>query len=140
MKAFWKDFLLRGLLAAAGGPVILAIIYAILGQSGAIQSLAPAAVSTGILTITLMAFVAAGITAIYQVEQLALPCAIAIHAVVLYLDYLMIYLTNDWIPKNLSAIGVFTAVFAAGFALVWLLIYCHIRAKTNKLNRRVSNR
>ena len=33
MKKFWKEFLLRGLVAAAGGPVVLAIIYGILGAT-----------------------------------------------------------------------------------------------------------
>jgi len=122
------------LVAAAGGPVILAVIYGILGMTGTVHSLTPQEVCTGILTITLMAFTAAGITMVYQVEQLPLICAILIHAGVLYLDYLMIYLLNNWIPKDLTAIGIFTAIFAAGYALVWLIIYATIRSKTNKLN------
>jgi len=134
MKKHMLEFLHRGLVAAAGGPVILAVIYGILGMTGTVHSLTPQEVCTGILTITLMAFTAAGITMVYQVEQLPLICAILIHAGVLYLDYLMIYLLNNWIPKDLTAIGIFTAIFAAGYALVWLIIYATIRSKTNKLN------
>ena len=79
MKNFWKEFLFRGLLAAAGGPVVLAIIYGILGATDAVTQLAPSEVCLGILTITLLAFVAAGMTAIYQVEQLPLPMMILLH-------------------------------------------------------------
>ena len=134
MKKHMLEFLHRGLVAAAGGPVILAVIYGILGMTGTVHSLTPQEVCTGILTITLMAFIAAGITMVYQVEQLPLICAILIHAGVLYLDYLMIYLLNNWIPKDLTSIGIFTAIFAAGYALVCLIIYATIRSKTKKLN------
>ena len=136
-KQFWKDFLHRGLLAAAGGPVILAIIYGILGAFGTVSSLSPAEVCTGILSITLMAFIAAGITAVYQMEQLPLPGAIAIHAAVLYLDYLIMYLLNRWIPRDLSALGLFTAIFFGGFALVWLIIYQFIKRDTEQVNRKM---
>ena len=136
-KQFWKDFLHRGLLAAAGGPVILAIIYGILGATGTVTSLSPSEVCTGILSITLMAFIAAGITAVYQMEQLPLPGAIAIHAVVLYLDYLIMYLLNRWIPRDLTALGIFTAIFFGGFALVWLIIYQFVKRDTERVNRRM---
>ena len=136
-KQFWKEFLHRGLLAAAGGPVILAIIYGILGATGTVTSLSPSEVCTGILSITLMAFIAAGITAVYQMEQLPLPGAIAIHAVVLYLDYLIMYLLNRWIPRNLTALGLFTAIFFGGFALVWLIIYQFVKRDTERVNRKM---
>ena len=100
MKKYVLEFMHRGLLAAAGGPVILAIIYGILGATGAVTAFAPGEVCLGFLSITLMAFIAAGITMIYLVEQVPLIWAILIHAGVLYLDYLIMYLLNSWIPKN----------------------------------------
>ena len=139
-KQFLKDFLLRGLTAAAGGPVVLSIIYAILGHNGTIESLSPAEVSTGVLSITLMAFIAGGITAVYQVEQLPLPMAIASHGAVLYLDYLLMYLLNNWIPRNGSAIGFFTAVFAAGFAAVWVIIWLVNRMSAKHINQKMQDR
>ena len=125
-------------MAAAGGPLILAIIYGVLGITDTVQSLTPGEVSIGIFTITVMAFIAAGITMIYQVESLPLPMAILIHAGVLYLDYLMIYLLNNWLPGD--AIGIFTLIFFAGYALVWLVIYLCIRANTKKLNEKMKAR
>lgn len=135
MKQYIKQFCLRGLTAAAGGPVVLAIIYGILGKCGVIESLPPGEVTLGILSITLMAFIAAGITVVYTVEQLPLPMAFLIHGGVLYVDYLLMYLLNDWIPK--SGIGIFTLIFGLGYAAVWLVIYLSIRIKTAQINKKL---
>ena len=135
MRRFLTEFLKRGLIASAGGPVILAIIYGILGKTGVITSLSPHEVCIGILTITLMAFIAAGITAIYQTERLPLISAILIHGGILYFDYLVMYLLNNWIQRNLTAIGIFTVIFIIAFALIWVVIYLVIRTKTDQLNR-----
>ena len=135
MKKYILEFVKRGLMAATGGPVVLAIIYGILGATGVVTVFAAGEVCLGILSITLMAFIAAGITMIYQVEQLPLISAILIHAGVLYLDYLIMYLLNSWLPRN--AIGMFSVIFFAGFALVWVVIWLCIRAKTKKLNEKM---
>lgn len=50
MKQFWKEFLIRGLVSCGFGPVILAIIYGILGATGTVNSLAPMEVFNGIST------------------------------------------------------------------------------------------
>ena len=135
MKQYIKQFCLRGLTAAAGGPVVLAIIYGILGKGGVIESLPPGEVTLGILSITLMAFIAAGITVVYTVEQHPLPMAILIHGGVLYVDYLLMYLLNDWIPKG--GIGIFTLIFGLGYAAVWLVIYLSIRIKAAQINKKL---
>ena len=114
MKKFWKEFLLRGLLCAAGGPVVLAIIYGILGATGAAETLSPKDVCMGILTITLLAFTAAGMTAIYQMEQLPLPTMILLHGGALYIAYILTYLLNGWILNQLKPILIFTGIFIAG--------------------------
>jgi hypothetical protein len=138
MKKYVLEFVKRGLMAASGGPLILAMIYGALGVTNAVAALAPGDVCLGIFSITVMAFIAAGITMIYQVESLPLPMAILIHAGVLYLDYLLVYLLNSWLPGN--AIGLFTVFFFTGYALVWLVIYLCIRAKTKKLNEKMKMR
>ena len=94
MKKLWKEFLLRGLLCASGGPIVLAIIYSILGATGTVEYFTPREVYTGILTITLLAFTAAGMTAIYQMEQLPLPIMILLHGGVLYIAYILTYHIN----------------------------------------------
>ncbi len=135
MKKFWKEFLFRGLLCAAGGPLVLAIIYGILGATGAVEYFSPAEVCKGILTITLLAFVVAGTTAIYQMEQLPLPTMILLHGGALYIAYILTYLINGWLLGQLVPILVFTGIFIAGYALIWLIVYRVEKAKADKLNK-----
>ena len=135
MKTFWKNFLLRGLICAAGGPLILAIIYGILGATGAVESFSPREVCVGIISISLLAFIAAGMTAIYQAEQLPLLTQILLHGGALYLVYILTYLLNGWLQSSLVPILVFTGIFLVGYALVWLIIYLVEKSKADKLNR-----
>ena len=133
MKAFFKEFFKRGFISAWGGPFVLAIIYLIVGKIENIETISVNEVSLGIISITIMAFTAGGITAIYQSEKLPIASSIMIHAAVLYLDYLIMYLLNDWIPR--SEIGIFTAIFAAGFAIIWVIIYFCSKRKIDSLNK-----
>lgn len=135
MKKFWKEFFLRGLICAGGGPIVLAIIYGILGATGEVTQFSPNEVCMGILTITLLAFIAAGMTAIYQMEQLPLPIMILLHGGALYLGYILTYLLNGWLLNQLTPILIFTGIFIAGYALIWLIIYCVERTKTDKVNK-----
>ena len=139
MKKFLKEFLLRGLLCAAGGPVVLAVIFGILGATGTVEAFSPKEVCLGIVTITLLAYLAAGMTAIYQMEQLPLPMMILLHGGVLYAAYLLTYLINGWLQNSLVPILVFTGFFVAGYALIWLIIYLIERNKAEKLNRLLKN-
>lgn len=137
MKKYILEFVQRGLMVAAGGPVVLAVIYGILGGVGVIDTLTPAEVCKGILSITVVAFIAAGITMIYTVERLPPISAILIHAGVLYLDYLFIYLVNNWLAQDWTAFGIFTAVFAAGYAVIWVCIYLITKKNTDLVNRKL---
>lgn len=137
MKKHILDFLKRGLMAASGGPVILAIIYGILGATGAVSSFTPSEVCMGILTVTVMAFIASGVSVVYQIERLPLLYATLIHAAVIYADYLLIYLLNAWIPQNLTGIGIFTAIYAVGYAAIWLSIILSIKVKTDRINKKL---
>ena len=139
MKKFLKEFLLRGLICASGGPLVLAIIYGILGATGAVESFSPNEVCMGILTITLLAFIAAGMTAIYQMEQLPLPTMILLHGGALYIAYILTYLLNGWLQQQLLPILVFTGIFVAGYAVIWLIIYAVTKIKTEDLNKKLKN-
>ena len=137
MKKFWSDFFLRGLIGASGGPVILAVIYWILGRTGAVDTLTPDQVATGILSITLLAMMVAGMSAIYQLEQLPLLTAILLHGAALYLAYILTYLLNGWLQQQLVPILVFTVIFAAGYALIWVFIYLFTKARTERINAKL---
>ena len=135
MKKFWKEFLLRGLICAGGGPLVLAIIYGILGATGSVEYFTPNEVCTGILTILLLSFIAAGMTAIYQMEQLPLPTMILLHGGALYIAYILTYLINGWLANQLTPILIFTGIFIAGYAVIWLIIYFTEKRKAEKINQ-----
>ena len=135
MKKFWSGFFLRGLIAAAGGPVIMAIVYGILGATGTVDSISVTEMSKQILTVTLLALIVGGMNSIYQVEQLPLMVAILIHGCVLYVSYLATYLVNGWLEWGITPILVFSAIFIVGFLSIGAVIYSIIRRNTNKLNQ-----
>ena len=139
MKKFWKEFILRGLICAGGGPVVLGIIYGILGATGVVEAISPASVCLAILSITLLGFVAAGMTAIYQMEQLPLPIMILLHGGALYLAYIVTYLMNGWLQQSLVSILIFTGIFLTGYGLIWCIIYWVERAKAKRLNQLLKN-
>ena len=140
MKKFWKEFLFRGLICAGGGPIVLAIIYGILGTTGAVEAFSPREVCLGILTITLLAFIVAGMTAIYQMEQLPLPTMILLHGGALYIAYILTYLINGWLKQQWIPILAFTGIFLAGYTVIWLIIYCIEKAKTEALNKKLKEK
>ena len=134
MKKFFTDFFLRGLVAASFGPPVLAVVYWILGHTGAVESFSPNEVALEILTIELLALVVGGMTTIYQQEQLPLATAIMIHGGVLYVTYILIYLINGWLQRKLMPILVFSAIFVACYALIWVFIYLFNKRKTQRIN------
>ncbi len=132
MKKFWTEFLKRGSLFAWGGPAILCIVWACLKGAGVVETLDVNTVILSVLSSIVMAFIAAGITVVYQMEQLPTIMAALIHLVVLYIDYLIVYILNGWLL--IDAIWIFTLCFISGFALVWAIIYLSIRKSVKKLN------
>lgn len=134
MKKFMLDFLRRGAIACGFGPIILAIVYLILQKSTAIHSLTVNEVCVGIFSLTALAFIAGGMNAVYQIEQLPLMIAILIHGGVLYISYLGTYLINDWLDLGALPIIVFSAIFVAGYIVIWIIIYSITRKNIAKLN------
>lgn len=134
MKNNILEFFRRGLMACGLGPVVLAILYLILQQQGAIDTLTATQVSVGILSLTALAFVAGGMNIIYQMEQLPLMMAILIHGIVLYICYLGTYLLNGWLQDGLMPILVFTGIFVLGYFVIWAIIYWIIKKRTEKIN------
>ena len=139
MKKYVCEFCKRGLVAMGFGPIILAIIYAILSASGVTQSIDIYEAALAIVSISVLAFIAAGITVVYQIERLPLFYAILLHGLVLYADYALIYLLNGWLNDGMLPFLIFTACFFAGYALIWLIVYFSTRKKTDELNRHLKS-
>lgn len=137
-KHIW-EFIRRGFAAFGFGPLVLAVIYLFLQQQGLVQDLTVNEVCLGILTLSALAFVAGGMNAIYQIEQLPLMVAILIHGGVLYLCYLLTYLINGWLEWGTGPILVFSGIFAVGYLVIWAIIYSVIRRHTARLNEKLKH-
>ena len=135
MKKFVLELLRRGLIASGIGPIVLAVVYLILQQTAAVETLSVNQVCIGIFSITALAFIAGGMNSIYQIERLPLMVAILIHGGVLYIGYLGTYLLNDWLDFGALPIIVFSAVFVVGYIVIWAIIYSIIKRNTEKLNQ-----
>ena len=140
MKRFLKEFCKRGLIAFGFGPVIAAIVYLCIAWSGVEDTLTLAEAGKQILLVSVMAFLASGVSAVYQTERLPLPFAIFIHATVLYIDYLGVYLINGWLKNAIIPITVFSAIFVVGFALVWLIVYIVTKKSAINLNSKLNTK
>ncbi|MGN1328182.1 MAG: DUF3021 family protein [Eubacterium sp.] len=104
-----------------------------LQNSSVISTLTVGEVIKGILSSLILAFIASGISAIYLEERLPIGIAAIIQLIVLYFDYLLIYLLNGWLmTKN---IVFFTVIFVIGFAIIWFIIYKIISSNVKKMNK-----
>lgn len=137
MKRYGLEFLKRGVLAAVGGPLILAIVYLCLHASGTVESVAVTKIAVEIWTATLLAFIAGGVSVVYTIERLPLLWMTLIHGAVLYLDYVLIYLLNGWIAGQATTLLLFTVVFVGGYAVIWVIVYAIIRRSIARMNQQV---
>ena len=140
MKRFVFDFFRRGFISAGIGPIVLAILYLILQRSAHLSVLSVNKVCIGIFSLSLLAFIAGGMNAIYQIERLPLMIAILIHGGVLYVGYLGTYLLNDWLDLSILPVIVFTAIFVVGYIIIWAVIYSVIRRNTARLNEMLNKK
>lgn len=140
MKKFFLEFLRRGFIACGLGPIVLAVFYLVLQQQAAVESLTVNQVCIGIFSLTALAFIAGGLNAIYQIEQLPLMVAILIHGGVLYISYLAAYLINDWLEWGATPILVFSVIFVLGYLVIWAIIYSIIKKRTARLNEMLKNK
>ena len=134
MKRIILEFSRRGLIAAGLGPIVLAVIYLVLQQQGAVEFLTVNEVCLSIFSLSVLAFIAGGMNVIYQIEQLPLMVAILIHGGVLYISYLGTYLLNSWLEWGVTPILVFTTIFVFGYFVIWAIIYSITKRRTEKLN------
>ncbi len=134
MKKIIEEFFRRGLIACGFGPIVLAIVYLVLQNNGAIETLTINQVCIGIFSITALAFIAGSMNTLYQIERLPLMVAILIHGVVLYFTYLGTFLINDWLELGLIPFLIFTGAFVVGYLVIWVIIYSIISKRAATLN------
>jgi hypothetical protein len=130
-----RDFFFRGLLFGGFGPIIAGIIYLILHFTLKDLALTGLQVFTTIVSTYLLAFVHAGASVFNQIESWPLAKSTLCHFGLLYIAYVLCYVINSWIPFEPMVLGIFTAIFAVGYAVIWLAVYVSIRVTVKRLNR-----
>lgn len=136
MKKHVKDLFVRGLMAASGGPVVMAIVLACLYSAGQVETYTVPEMVRGVLTTSLMAFIASAVSVVYDIERLPIMWATLIHAATLFVDYLIVYRINGWVVG--SSVPIFTAVFITGYAAVWFIVHRAVSAKVAMVNSRLN--
>ena len=134
MNKIVKEFFRKGSVACGFGPMVLVVLYLILQKECNIQTLTVNEVCLGIVSLSMLAFIAGGMNVIYQIERLPLTIAIFIHGSVLYISYLATYLLNGWLEQGRAPILVFTGIFIAGYITIWAIIYCATKKRAARLN------
>ena len=140
MKKYLLEFLRRGLAACGIGPIVLAVFYLILQSRGTLEPLTVNQVCLGIFSLSALAFIAGGMNAVYQIEQLPLMVAILIHGTVLYISYLLTYLVNGWLERGATPILVFSGIFVFGYLAIWTVIYSIIKKNTARINEKLKKK
>lgn len=134
MKKIVLGFLQKGFVACGFGPLVLVILYWILQRQCDLQYLSVNEVCTGIISLSVLAFIAGGMNVIYRIERLPLALAILIHGSVLYISYLCTYLVNRWLEWGKAPVIVFTVIFVLGYLMIWAIIYWTTQKRTARLN------
>ena len=139
MNIYVKRFLLRGLIFGGFGPIVLAIVYGILGQTIEGFSIRGDEALLAIISIYALAFIQAGASVFNQIEEWGIGKSLLVHFATLFVAYSGCYLVNTWIPFEPMVLLIFAAIFVAVYFAVWFPVYFIVRATRNKLNRQLKD-
>lgn len=137
MNIYLKRFLERGIAFGGFGPIIVGIVFYILSLTLEGFSLGGGEVFLAILSTYILAFVQAGASVFNQIEEWPLAKCTFVHFLTLYLAYVFCYLVNSWIPFDINVVLIFTAIFAAGYFVIWLAVFISIKTVSKKLNAKI---
>lgn len=140
MNKYVKQFLYRGLIFGAGGPIVAGIVFLILGVTLDNFSLTGSQIFLTIISTYLLAFVHAGASVFNQVEHWTVLRSLFFHFMSLYVAYVACYTVNSWIPFEWIAILIFTAAFTVTYFIIWGTVVLAIKATERKLNRRLKDK
>lgn len=137
MNKYVKEFLHRGLIFSGFGPIIMAIIYAILQKTIDNFSLTGNQVCISIISIYILAFIQAGSSVFNQIDSWPIAKSLLFHFSTLYIAYVLCYLINSWIPFVPEIIAIFTAIFIVGYFAIWLIVYFAVKTTSKKMNQKL---
>ena len=138
MNKYVKEYLQRGFAFAGLGPIVLGIVYAVLGSTVEGFSLSGVEVLVAILSTYAIAFVQAGASVINQIEEWSFAKAVLIHMGSIYAVYLIAYLVNAWIPFEPLFVLMFTGIFVLVYLVVWLVVFISVKLATRAMNKKIA--
>lgn len=136
MNEYVKKFFHRGLIFGGFGPIILGIIFAILGATLENFTISGSEILLAIVSTYMLAFLHAGASVFNQIEHWSIARSLACHFATLYLAYTLTYTLNRWIPFDPIVLLVFTGIFIGVYGLVWLVVVLSVKYTARVLNRR----
>jgi len=139
MKNIVKDFFLRGLMCSGFGSLVYGIVMFILYLCKVDTSIDGLVLFKGIISTYIIAFLIAGMSAIWQVDKIGLAISILVHGFTLYFCYLFTYLVNGWLSKNALDLVVFSLIFIGRYLLIWLIIYIVEKNRATYLNSKLKS-
>lgn len=137
MNKYVKAFFHRGLIFGGFGPIIVGIVFAILGATLEDFHIDGWQILLAIASTYLLAFLQAGASVFNRIESWPIPKSLACHFLTVYLAYVVTYTVNTWIPFEPIAILVFTGVFVAIYAVVWLIVVISMKTTEKILNKKL---
>ena len=139
MNKYLKEFLHRGLMFGGFGPIIAAIVLAILGVTLDNFSIGGTEILLAVVSTYLLAFIHAGASVFNQIEHCSIGKSLACHFGTLYVGYALTYIVNSWIPFEPMVLVIFTAIFAVTYAVIWLTVFFISKSTEKKLNKSLKN-
>lgn len=139
-KQYLKEFLHRGALFAGLGPVVVAIVHLIVGLATGDTAMTTMGFFQSTMAGYLLAFLVAGSSVFYQVEQWGLAKATLCHLIALYAAYLGAYLFGGWLRADFSTVAIFSAIFAGGYLVIWAVVVLSVKATAQKLNEKMGRK
>ena len=139
MNRYLKSFLQRGLIFGGFGPIISGVVYLVLDRCVPHVAVSGTDLFVIILSTYLLAFIHAGASIFNQIEHWPIAKSLLCHFGSLYVTYLLCYMINRWIAFELSIVLIFTAIFVAGYAVVWLTVFIVTKITEKKLNAKIKS-
>ncbi len=137
MNKYLKSFLQRGVIFGGFGPIVVAIVLLFVSLIAEV-ALDAKGFAIAVVSSYILAFVQAGASVFNQIEEWGIARSLGVHFLTLYAVYVLTYLVNSWIPFEWAVVGIFTAIFAVSYLVIWFTVYFIVRATARKLNGRIA--
>ena len=133
MKGIVKKFCFRGLIFSGFGPLIYGIVMLIVYLANVDTMCSGLVIFKGIISTYFLGFICAGVSVVWSIDRLSIGVASLIQCSCLYVCYLIVYLVNNWIPRNPLFVLYFSIIFIATYVIIWLITYFIEKARAKKL-------